>query len=440
MKNKEGFTLVELLAVIVILALIMTIAVISIGGILKKSKESTMKETAAMVIDGVVRQLIITDKLEEGDYYFEKAIVEKGLDKSPLNGQYSVGFDSCLQNNKIGDYLCKTVQTECNDKTNSYVRVTKDANNRYEYSICLTAGEGNYYIDSATKSDLLDNNNNSMIKKNGENENSQSSNSSSSNSNTGNNEGENSGNNNGQNSGENTQEIPNNPPELPVPTLSISPASGTVEVGVSITSTITTNSDGIISCISSNSSYATCSIENSVLKINGLAPGTATITINQIATDNYKEASPVNYIVTVKIPTCPGALCMYTKSSNKINRAIKGTYGVDYKNNYSGFGNYFLGHILDGTTIKESYACGINGGKIFCLRGGVDETSLTVKTIFINNVGRLNSAFSGCNAAIGGNIAYCNTSTIDGYVNYNGTVYVNDICYVYQTGNSSCSS
>ena len=33
--NKKGFTLVELLAVIVILALIMSIAIVSIGGILK---------------------------------------------------------------------------------------------------------------------------------------------------------------------------------------------------------------------------------------------------------------------------------------------------------------------------------------------------------------------------------------------------------------------
>lgn len=42
MKNKNGFTLVELLAVIVILAVIMLVAVTSIGPMMEKSRKSSL--------------------------------------------------------------------------------------------------------------------------------------------------------------------------------------------------------------------------------------------------------------------------------------------------------------------------------------------------------------------------------------------------------------
>ena len=62
--NKKGFTLVELLAVIVILALIMAIAVYSISGILQSSREGVFKDTAISVIRGVKNQLRVLQQEE----------------------------------------------------------------------------------------------------------------------------------------------------------------------------------------------------------------------------------------------------------------------------------------------------------------------------------------------------------------------------------------
>ena len=49
MKKKRGFTLVELLAVIVILAVILIIAMPKISDVIKNSKESSLVTTAKLI-------------------------------------------------------------------------------------------------------------------------------------------------------------------------------------------------------------------------------------------------------------------------------------------------------------------------------------------------------------------------------------------------------
>ncbi|MBB2480640.1 prepilin-type N-terminal cleavage/methylation domain-containing protein [Bacillus sp. APMAM] len=51
MKNQKGMTLVELLAVIVILAIVTAIAVPSISGIISKSKDDAQRSNALMIIN-----------------------------------------------------------------------------------------------------------------------------------------------------------------------------------------------------------------------------------------------------------------------------------------------------------------------------------------------------------------------------------------------------
>ena len=173
MRNKKGFTLVELLAVIVILALIMSIAVISIGGVLQSTRQSTFKETAASIIDGVQKQLLVANELSEGNYYFANTIVEKGGEESPLGGKINYYSGSTGQIGTSPVYRVNSEKTnlECGNSSTSFVHVKYDTDTyKYTYTICLTAGtatEEHYYIYNGELTKLLDSKDTSMIYYNG---------------------------------------------------------------------------------------------------------------------------------------------------------------------------------------------------------------------------------------------------------------------------------
>ena len=56
--NKNGFTLVELLAVIVILAIILVIAVPKVIGVINDSKKATLESTAKMIASSAEKQKV----------------------------------------------------------------------------------------------------------------------------------------------------------------------------------------------------------------------------------------------------------------------------------------------------------------------------------------------------------------------------------------------
>lgn len=164
MNNKKGFTLVELLAVIVILALIMSIAIISIGGVLDSAKTSTFKETAASIIDGVKKQLLINNALTDGDYYFSKGVLDRGGSESPFGGTLTIpdtlstaSGGNCAGGTLIGTNICRLASAVSNctaTTTPSYIRIS---NSGKTASICLTAGSGNKFINLGTETALLSN-------------------------------------------------------------------------------------------------------------------------------------------------------------------------------------------------------------------------------------------------------------------------------------------
>ena len=156
MKNKKGFTLVELLAVIVILALIMGIAVVSIGGVLQTSREKTFRETAASLINGVRQQLYIENKIAAGSYGFEENILEKGGKESPFSGTFQYECPTGDNGTQIGSSnVCKyaTEPTGCTASSKAYVKVT-NTDGVFSYKICLS--DGTKYV-FADESALLDN-------------------------------------------------------------------------------------------------------------------------------------------------------------------------------------------------------------------------------------------------------------------------------------------
>ena len=165
--NKKGFTLVELLAVIVILALIMAIAIYSISGILQSSREGIFKDSALNVIKGVRTQLLALNAQEDGTYYFTSALLENDNDL-PFGGKILYAPSATLSAatklvSSSGDtplYKASTKVTECTKtSTASYVNVTYSANS-YTYSICLiptgaSASSGRYI--SGTEAALMGN-------------------------------------------------------------------------------------------------------------------------------------------------------------------------------------------------------------------------------------------------------------------------------------------
>ena len=161
LKNKKGFTLVELLAVIVILALIMGIAVAAMSGVIGDSQKNSARRTAASIIDGVRQKLTLEGELKTGVYQFTNAILERGGVTSPFGGNYvyaTTAPSGSTAIGKTGVYRTATTVTtndkKCEATTTSYVIVEAAAGTKTQYYVCLTSGTGYEFI-AGSESDIL---------------------------------------------------------------------------------------------------------------------------------------------------------------------------------------------------------------------------------------------------------------------------------------------
>ena len=157
LKNKKGFTLVELLAVIVILALIMGIAVVAMSGVIDSSEKNSARRTAANIIAGVRTKLMLEGEVNTGTYYFTIAILEKGGVTSPFGGDYTYVSSTATGMTQIGStgvYKVTGTAPTCSATATSFVTVTVTAGQPTKYEICLASGAGNRYI-NGTESDIL---------------------------------------------------------------------------------------------------------------------------------------------------------------------------------------------------------------------------------------------------------------------------------------------
>ena len=145
MKNKKGFTLVELLAVIVILALIMGIAVVGIGNVLSTAKENAMWENAQAMIDGLKKSLAISSESYSGNTYtFDSTAFESGGTKIGDNEiVFGSSSDGTAVSGTVGIWKLSGSKSGCSATTKAYI--TFDANG--VATICLpVSGAGNKYI------------------------------------------------------------------------------------------------------------------------------------------------------------------------------------------------------------------------------------------------------------------------------------------------------
>lgn len=119
--NKKGFTLVEILAAIVILGILMGLAIVSVSSILSNSKEG--------FYDNLEDQLILAAKSYYGDH--------RTLLPQNIGQERQVTVETLIKNNylkrgSVVDYG----KAECNT-TASYVSVIKSSKSDYIYSVYL---------------------------------------------------------------------------------------------------------------------------------------------------------------------------------------------------------------------------------------------------------------------------------------------------------------
>lgn len=131
--NKKGFTLVEILAAIVILGILMGIAIVSVSSILSNSKEG--------FYDNLEDQLILAAKSYYGDH--------RTLLPQNIGQERQVTVETLIKNNylkrgSVVDYG----KAECNT-TVSYVSVIKSSKKDYIYSVYLKCPA--YSIDHKTE-------------------------------------------------------------------------------------------------------------------------------------------------------------------------------------------------------------------------------------------------------------------------------------------------
>lgn len=149
--DNRGFTLVELLAVIVILALIMGIAAYSMQGVIGDVEISSVRTSARNYIEGFRKMLMINGDFAAGDYYISDNMLEKEVSSPWGEYVYYSGTDTSINANlKNKGYSASGATLVCGGTggTGSFIRVTKDADNNYKYDICLYDSANNFVFAS----------------------------------------------------------------------------------------------------------------------------------------------------------------------------------------------------------------------------------------------------------------------------------------------------
>lgn len=85
MKNKKGFTLVELLAVIVILGVLLMIAVPAVQNVIKKTKNNATQKQAELFIDAAKKMAII-DEATSDMVIYKLSDLDSDVDKNRFTG------------------------------------------------------------------------------------------------------------------------------------------------------------------------------------------------------------------------------------------------------------------------------------------------------------------------------------------------------------------
>lgn len=118
MKNNKGFTLVETIAVIIILGVVLSIAVPSITNVVKSTNKSRMISDAETFISEV-KEYVESDTIGNTpkDNKYKLVDIKSKLSKSPYGGNYNMESSFVIINNNsytvcLTDYKYKATGEE----------------------------------------------------------------------------------------------------------------------------------------------------------------------------------------------------------------------------------------------------------------------------------------------------------------------------------------
>ncbi|TWI57096.1 competence type IV pilus major pilin ComGC [Halalkalibacter nanhaiisediminis] len=133
-KNEKGLTLIELLAVVVILGIIAAIAVPSIGGIIDNSKKDAHVANAQQMINSARLAVTGNPSLQPQNNANTKVISLKYLEEE--------GYIETIADPDSGGYLTGTAAggARIGDNSQSYVLVTRDNTANFSFSVKLLNG------------------------------------------------------------------------------------------------------------------------------------------------------------------------------------------------------------------------------------------------------------------------------------------------------------
>lgn len=155
LRNEKGLTLVELLAVIVIIGIIGAIATLSISGLIDKSKKESHRANARLIIEAAKMKIATEDFTPDGigsndqTIYVAQLNEEGYLEKVPFDPE-----------NKNQKYTASATAGTPPTYSGSLVKATRGTNGKLAYSILLigkrNAGADVAYLSGATATDPLD--------------------------------------------------------------------------------------------------------------------------------------------------------------------------------------------------------------------------------------------------------------------------------------------
>ena len=115
MNNKKGLTLIELLAVIVVLGIVAAIAIPSIGGVIERSKKNADAATLKLIEDAAIRYYTVEEPTASTDLVIATELIAKG---------YLANFNEELQSKPAVKFTTFTVTFA----SNKYTVTVEDGN------------------------------------------------------------------------------------------------------------------------------------------------------------------------------------------------------------------------------------------------------------------------------------------------------------------------